>query len=142
LNRTSFQRGVRMINGRKQVLIQDEINASAAIQWRMHTNATVNTNGATATLTLAGQTMTVQILNPTSGVAFTTTSATRYPSDPPTPSGYPDQPNPGVTVLVISLPAGTENLQVLFTPWWNGSQPSLSTPPNVPLSGWTLQSHP
>jgi hypothetical protein len=130
-----------MIEGRKQVLIQDEITASAAIQWRMHTNATVTTSGTTATLKLAGQTMTLQILNAPSGATFSTTAAVRYASDPPTPAGSPDQPNPGVTVVVINLPAGTQTLQVLFTPWWNGSQPSLPTPPNVALASWTLQSH-
>lgn len=41
-NGTVLKRGLRLLNGRKQVLIQDEItNGAAMSQWRMHTNATV-----------------------------------------------------------------------------------------------------
>ena len=38
-----------MYNNRRQVLIQDEINSSASVQWTMHTNATVSTDGSKAT---------------------------------------------------------------------------------------------
>ena len=123
------------------MLLQDDITATAAIQWRMHTNATVSTSGTTATLTLDGQTMTVSILNPPSGAAFTTSAAVRFPTDPTPPEA--DQPNPGVTVLIISLPAGTYSLQVLFNPQWPGMSASdFVTPPSVPLSQWSLTSHP
>jgi hypothetical protein len=132
-----------MLNGRKQVLIQDEINAQGAIEWRMHTNATVTPNGTTATLTIGDKTMTVEILNPPAGAAFTTTAPTRYSTDPDTPADSPDPANPGVTVLVISLPEGTHNLQVLFTPHWGGdAQSSLKKPDFVPFAQWSLTSHP
>lgn len=100
----SVKRGVRLLNGRKQVLIQDEINSSEPVMWRMHTNATVSLSGTSATLTLDGQTMQVSILSPPDGATFSTSAAKRLDSDvvPPTP----DQDNPGVTVLIISLPAG------------------------------------
>ena len=47
---TSFKRGIRFLNGRKQVLLQDDIEASQPIMWRMHTNATVkvDTSGVEA----------------------------------------------------------------------------------------------
>lgn len=131
-----------MINNRKQVLLQDDINASQAIQWRMHTNATITTSGTTATLTLEGQTMQVSILNPPSGAAFGTAQPVRFASDPPTPTAYPDQPNPGVTVLTIDLPAGQYSLQVLFNPQWAGMSTSdFVTPPSVSVSSWSLTSH-
>ncbi|UZJ53361.1 hypothetical protein CBS101457_002681 [Exobasidium rhododendri] len=51
-------RGIRMLNGRRQVLVQDEIAASTTItdiNWRIHTNATVtlSSDNKTATLTIS-----------------------------------------------------------------------------------------
>ena len=107
----------------------------------MHTNATVTigTGGTSATLNLDGQTMIVTILNPPTGAAFTTSDAVRYATDPPPPQ--PDQPNPGVTVLIISLPAGIYTLEVLFNPQWPGMSTSdYITPSSVPLNSWSLGS--
>lgn len=107
----------------------------------MHTNATVNigTGGTSATLTLDGQTMIMDILNPPAGAVFTTSAAVRFPTDPTPPQ--PDQPNPGVTVVIISLPAGTYTLEVLFNPQWPGMSASdFITPPSVPLASWSLTS--
>ncbi|KAJ6621575.1 chondroitin AC/alginate lyase [Mycena sp. CBHHK59/15] len=137
---SSVKRGVRLLNGRKQVLIQDEITSTAAVQWRMHTNATVavDSSGTSATLSLDGQTMNVSIQNPPSGAAFTTSEAKRFDTDETPP--VPDQENLGVTVLIISLPAGTYNLQVLFNPQWK-DKTTFVTPPSVALDNWTLASH-
>lgn len=112
--------------------------------WRMHTNATVSVDsgGTSATLTLEGQTLKVAMLNPPSGAQFTTGDAVRLSGDPALPSGQVDQPNPGVTVLIINLPAGQYSLQVLFNPQWPGLQQSdYVSPPSVPLSSWSLTSH-
>ncbi|KAG5653353.1 hypothetical protein H0H81_000975 [Sphagnurus paluster] len=139
---TSVMRGVRLLNARKQVLLQDEINSQNPVQWRMHTNATVSitNSGTSATLSLDGQQMTVSILSPTNGAQFSTSEAVRFPTDPTPP--VPDQANPGVTVLIISLPAGTYSLQVLFNPQWSGMSASdFVTPPSVPLASWSLTSH-
>lgn len=131
-----------MLNQRRQVLLQDDITASGPIMWRMHTNATVSVSGTTATLSLDGQTLTMQILNAPSGASFTTMDAVRLSSDPPLPPGQVDQPNPGVTVVVINLPAGQYSLQVLFNPQWPGMSASdFQNPPNVPLTNWSLTSH-
>ncbi|KAI0320454.1 chondroitin AC/alginate lyase [Amylostereum chailletii] len=143
-NTTSFKRGIRLINGRKQVLLQDEINAQASVMWRMHTNATVSidSGGTSATLELDGQKMSVQLLNAPDGAKFTTMDAKRLDTDPALPSGQTDQDNPGVTVLTISLGAGTYNLQVLFNPQWSGmSSSDFKTPSTVELSQWSLTSH-
>ncbi|KAJ7582584.1 chondroitin AC/alginate lyase [Mycena floridula] len=136
---SSVHRGVRTLNGRKQVLIQDEITATAGIQWRMHTNATIALNGASATLTLDNQTMKISILSPASAT-FGRSDAVRSPSDPPLPAGGSDQDNPGVSVLTIALDAGTYNLQVLFNPQWSDST-TFVTPPSVDLANWSLTSH-
>lgn len=139
---TSFKRGIRMINGRKQVLLQDDINASGDIMWRMHTNATVTVSGTSATLTIGDQKMQMTILNPPDGVTITTGDAVRFSDDPPLPDGQVDQPNPGVTVVMISLPAGQYSLQVLFNPQWSGMSASdFVTPPSVAIDSWSLTSH-
>jgi len=140
-NVSSFSRGVHLINGRKQVLIQDEISAQASVMWRAHTNATVSvsTDGLTATLAIGSATTTVQLLNPPSGAQFSTLPAVRFSSDPTPPEA--DQPNDGVTVLVIELPAGSYTLEVLINPQWPGmSSSSYATPSSVPLSQWSLSS--
>jgi hypothetical protein len=135
---------LRLLNGRQQVLLQDDINAQGTIMWRMHTNATVvvGSGGTSATLTLDGQTLTMEILNAPSGAQFATGQAVRLAGDPALPSGQVDQPNPGVTVVSISLPAGQYSLQVLFNPQWPGLQTSdYVTPSSVPLGSWSLTSH-
>ncbi|KAG6821350.1 hypothetical protein H0H93_014147 [Arthromyces matolae] len=134
-NVTSVKRGVRLLNSRKQVLIQDEITTSAPFQWRMHTNATINvdSSGTTATLTLDGETLVVQIVDAPSGAVFTSTDAVRFATDPVPPEA--DQPNPGVLVLIISLPAGSYTLQTLFNPQWSGMSASdFVKPPTVELA--------
>jgi uncharacterized lipoprotein YbaY len=154
LRRSSYLRGIRTINGRKQVLLQDDINAQDELIWMMHTNATVNvdsSDGTKATLTLFGQTMTMQILNAPSGAAFTTiVPAARFTQDPPVPTATSaaqqaeneDQPNPGVTQLMIALPAGQYSIQVLFNPQWPGMQSGdFKTPPAVEIGKWSLTSH-
>jgi hypothetical protein len=108
----------------------------------MHTNATVTigSGGTTASLALDGETMQVSILNAPSGAQFTTSEAKRFDTDPTPPAA--DQENPGVTVLIISLPAGTVTLQVLFNPQWSGmSSGDFVTPPLVALDNWSLRSH-
>lgn len=124
------------------MLIQDEIRASHPVQWRMHTNATVtiDSSGTSATLTLDGQTLIIQMIEPPSGATFSTSEAKRFASDPTPPA--PDQPNPGVTVLIISLPTGSYTLQTLFNPQWSGMSASdFVTPPTVALAQWSLTSH-
>lgn len=133
---------MRVINKRRQVLLQDDIQATTGIQWRMHTNATVDPEGTIATLDIGGKKLQVEILNPPNGATFAKSDAVRYSDDPALPQGQVDQPNPGVTVLTIDLPAGQYSLQVLFSPQWDGmSSSDFVKPAAVPLSGWTVDSH-
>lgn len=137
---SSVKRGIRLLNARRQVLLQDEVNAGEPVQWRMHTNATVEADGTTATLTLDGQTMIVSILNAPTGASFGTSAAQRLSGSPDPLS--PDQQNPGVVVLTIDLPEGEHTLQVLFNPQWPGmSTGDFVTPPSIALDDWTLTSH-
>jgi len=143
-NVQSVKRGVRMLNGRRQVLIQDEVaGATTAWQWRMHTNATVSTSGTSATLTLDGETMKIDILSPPSGASFSTSEAVRFSTDVTPPAA--DQANPGVTVLIVEVQPGTSTttLEILFTPQWNdgGSDLGSGQVKNVALGDWSLTSH-
>lgn len=139
----SVKRGIRLLNGRRQILLQDDISCNRGpIEWRMHTRAAVQVNGVSASLTLNGHTMEIRIINPPEGACFKTGDAVRQPSDPPLPPGTVDQPNQGVTVLFITLPAGSYNLQVLFNPQWSDmTADHYVTPPFAPIDGWTLTSH-
>ena len=71
---STVRRGLRLLNSRQQVLIQDEINTSATSQWRMHTNATISySNGnRVANLALGGQTMTATIMDSALDITFET----------------------------------------------------------------------
>ena len=133
---------MRTLNKRRQVLLQDDIQATQAIQWRMHTNATFDPQGTSATLKIGDKTLQVDLINAPSGATFGKSDAVRYVDDPALPTGQTDQPNPGVSVLTIDLPAGQYSLQVLFSPQWDGMSSSDYVKPSaVPLSGWTLDSH-
>jgi len=137
------------LNGRKQILVQDDISGVAAgtnIQWRAHTNASVTTDGTTATLTLNGKSLQASILNAPSGVSFSTMTADPMPQDPPIPTGNEYAVNPsnaGVTVLVIETEGGSDlSLQVLLNPQWDGMASSdFVTPPSVGVSDWSVTSH-
>ena len=139
----TFVRGIRMLNARRQILVQDEITATAGIQWRMHTNATiaVDTSGTSATLKIEDKTLIVQLLNAPTGAKFERLDPVRTANAPQlNPGQEADQENPGVSVLAITLPAGTYSLQVLFNPQWPGFS-SFKTPPAVALANWSLTSH-
>ncbi|SPO20401.1 uncharacterized protein UTRI_00798_B [Ustilago trichophora] len=166
----TVRRGIRMLNGRRQVLVQDEIAQSSQItdvQWRVQTNGTVSlsADGKTATLTqssltdpnaainykvgLGGtKTMKVQILSPSNAVfsldgpPATRIFGTAVYSAPPEES---DQTNVGVTALQIKLggtQSGSQTVQVVWQPQWDSlSAADQATPKSVPLSQWSLTSH-
>ncbi len=138
-----MKRGARFINGRTQILVQDEVDTTADIEWRMHTNATIDTPSDTkAVLKLNGKTLEANILSPATGAKFVVLQPVRYASDPPLPAGQSDQPNPTVSVLAIQLAAGKYNIQVLFNPQWPGKSASdFVTPPSIPLDSWSPTSH-
>ena len=145
----TVKRGIRFLNGRKQVLIQDDFSGlpnGANVQWRAHTNASVSVNDATATLTLGGETLIASIVQGPSGAAFSTAQPTPASQDPPQPtattSNQKDEPdNDGVTVLVVETTAdGTDySLQISLEPQWSGF--SAVTPANVAIDSWSLTSH-
>ena len=138
----NIKRGIRFINGRKQVLLQDELtNVNAVTYWRMHTNATVTIDGANANLELNGKKLQIQLLNAPNNLQWQTLEPVRTADAPQLATGQEaDQPNPGVTVLSLSIPAGTNTIQVLFNPQWSGFT-NFQNPASVALDSWSLTSH-
>ncbi|KAI5475736.1 heparinase II/III family protein [Pseudohyphozyma bogoriensis] len=117
---TPAMRAIRFLNGRRQVLLQDEITVptNQTVQWRIQTNATITLGGTgntTATLELGGETLEVKILSPSTASFFVQADA-RYASDPILPSGSlnADQSNAPAQVLTIELGAGEQDIQVVF----------------------------
>jgi hypothetical protein len=64
----------------------------------------------------------------------------RLGTDPVLPEGATDDPNIGVTVLAIDIPAATQTVAVMFSPQQSTDQTD-KYPTVVPLKDWTLSSH-
>lgn len=143
-NSTNVQRGIRLLNGRRQVLLRDEIDVSGNFMWRMNTNATVEmgANNQTATLSLGGETLEVQLRSP-ADATFTVLPPTPLPGAPTLDGGEysHNMENEGVSVLAVELTTeGSQVIEVLFNPQWSDFD-SFQTPPDVALADWSLTSH-
>jgi hypothetical protein len=124
---TRWWRGIALLD-RREVLIQDEVHLKKPVEvvWTLHTEAAVQTSGATATLTRSNAGLRAVILEPT-GAAFTTA-----PASPP----KPQRPTPGVTRLLVRLPAvASARLTVLLTPY-RGQPPEAPRRAVAPLAEW------
>jgi hypothetical protein len=126
---SSALRGMKVVDDRKSVLIQDEfvLAKSADVTWGMTTDASIQIiNTKQAELTLSGQKMTAKILSPASAV-FTAESAQQ---------AKPQKENLGVSRLVAKIPASTGNVTVtiLLAPQWTGSTSAYNSV--IPLSLW------
>ncbi len=123
---TTWNRGVALVD-KQRVLIQDEITPAQPVDvvWNFHTFSTVaiSKDGRSATLTLNGATLQARILQP-ADVRFSTAN-----TQPPPPQ----EPNPGLTNLVIPLPKQStpQTIAVLFT-----TPNDHATPKIKPLSTW------
>lgn len=148
---SSVKRGIRFLNGRRQMLLQDEIGGAAGtIEWHVQTNASVELNGAEASLSsLGGQKLTVKIINANpAGLQFSTKDAVSAVT-PPAPDsakgekdGDPD--NSPAKILVISAGDGVKDasFQTLWQPQWPDKKDGDDKEPaNVPLDQWSVDSH-
>ncbi|TWD83526.1 Ig-like protein group 2 [Kribbella amoyensis] len=130
------QRGVQLFDDRRQVLIQDEVQASSAIDYTsiLHTRADVVTaaDQRSAMLYRSGQRLWLQVLTP--GAKLTVGTAKPLPGSP-APAGQSSQP--GVRTVRISLPSITSTtVAVRLVPLAAGEEPPTSVPAVVPLSDW------
>lgn len=122
-------RGMKVVDERKAILIQDEfvLTKSAEVVWGMTTDAAIQIiNSKQAELTLGGQKMTAKILSPENAV-FAVESALQV---------APQKLNTGVSRLLAKVPSTTGNVTVsmLLAPHWPGS--ITNTTIIQPLSEW------
>lgn len=138
-----MKRGIRFINGRRQVLLQDELtDVEDPAQWRVQTNATVTINDppTSATLELEGKKLTVQILSGPDGAGFTSLPSSRTDIAPQLGPDMVDQDTSPSTVLAIDIPAGSTTLVVAWNPEWPDFK-DFKTPETVALKDWSVDSH-
>jgi hypothetical protein len=127
---SSAQRGMKVVDNRKSILIQDEfvLTKSAEVVWGMTTDASIQIiNPKQAELTLGGQKMTAKILSPANAV-FAVESASQL---------APQKLNTGISRLLAKVTATTGNVtvSVLLAPQWPGSTNSYSGE-ITPLAKW------
>jgi hypothetical protein len=123
-------RGIKVIDNRKSVLVQDEFTLTKAAEfaWGMTTDATIQLiSSREAEMTLSGKKMTVRILSP-ANAGFSIESA-RQP--------LPQKENTGVSRLMVKVaaPTGTTTISILLSPQWP-SGPTIYTSNIIPLSNW------
>lgn len=126
---SSALRGMKVVDNRRSILIQDEfvLTKPAELVWGMTTDATIQIiNPKQTELTLNGQKMTAKILSPANAV-FSVESATQL---------APQKLNTGVSRLLAKVPSTTGNVtvSVLLAPQWPGS--TTNTTVIQPLSEW------
>jgi hypothetical protein len=121
---TRAHRGIALLGG-KQVLVQDELEASQPVEvvWNFLTKAKIKTRGDRATLTQGRAKLEARILSP-EGAQFKVISA----NPPP-----PQRQQPDVHNLTVRLPAKTTQtrIAVLLSPGEAGTAPALD-----PLQTW------
>lgn len=127
---SSAQRGMKIVDSRKSILIQDEFTLAkpAEVVWGVTTDAAIQIiNPKQAELTLVGQKMMAKILSPANAV-FAVESATQL---------APQKLNTGVNRLLAKVPSTTGNvtISVLLAPQWPGSSSNYSGE-ITPLAKW------
>lgn len=131
-------RGIALQQERKQILVQDEIQADTPIDlfWFMHTEADIeiSKDGKTAMLFQNGQRLWVKLLNPKPSYRFTVMNAQPLPSSP---NPQTQDENTDLKKLTIKLQKiRNERLAVLFIPLNKGQQPPSKLPAVNNFSKW------
>jgi hypothetical protein len=124
---TKVLRGVALVDGRRSLLVQDEVEAPQPVEyvWQMHTRAAVKVDGTSATLSRNGKTATVRLLDAPDGARIDVEPATAPP---------PQNPNEGIGRVVVRLSGKvtTARVAVLIE-----TKPSdLSAKDVTPLGEW------
>ena len=138
-----IRRGFRLLNGRHDVIVQDEISLKAAstVWWFMHfnsdiTSSSIAADGTSATLTQGNERLWCKILS--SGGVFTVQNSTPFSSSPE-PAGQNE--NRGFRKLSIQLSSVTSTrLTVYLKPLASGDPiPEPAALPAVTsLDEWTI----
>lgn len=105
----SIQRGIKLINEGKDILVQDEIRLkdTSKVTWGITTEATIALDGQQALLEKDGKKLSAYILQPETG------SFSMHPAD----QSPPESPNKGIYRLEIELAdVNSETIAILFVP--------------------------
>jgi hypothetical protein len=126
----SASRGVAAIEGRRAVLVQDELNIKTPceIAWGVTTDAQIDVEeGSRAVLSLKGRKVVARLLSP-KDARFTVESAEQEP---------PQEKNAGVKRLIVRLPqaSGDVRVAVLFSPVWKDGK-TVDVAEIKPLASW------
>ena len=122
-------RGIAMLE-RKRILVQDEIEADAAVdvEWTMHTGAAVEITDSAATLSLDGKRFRVRVLEPAGGT---------WAVEPVNPKP-PQSPARNIRKLVLRVRTGEPltRIALLLSPVATGRE--LGKPVQLrPLADWS-----
>lgn len=137
---TKVERGVKLLDHRRMMLMQDEVQAKAPSEywWFMHTSTDVDEispDGSTVILTKNGKRLWARILSP-SQAKFSVMDATPLPTSP-NPAGQ--NTTAGIRKLAIHI-EDVQNLRlsVLLVPLREGEAPPASLPVVEPLAQWQI----
>lgn len=139
---TKVQRGIQLLNGRKEVLVQDEIVTPSASTawWYAHFQVTstppaISPDGKSVLLTSGSERLWGKIVSGGGVWTVRPASALIQTNNPP----VADTPNTGKNKLAIQLTGVTNTtLAVWFVPLAPGENPPETTPTITPLSSWNL----
>jgi len=136
----SAKRGTALIDHRRQLIVQDEIEAKvpSELYWFMHTRANIEIQdgGKGALLTQGDKRLWVQILSP-ADAALSVMEPVPLPTSP-NPSGQ--TPNFGLKKLTIHMQDVLRStVSVWMVPLMPGEAVPTVAPEVVPLSQWTVE---
>lgn len=139
---TKVQRGIQLLNGRKEVLLQDEIvTPSASTAWwyahfqNTSTPPAISGDGSSVVLTSGTERLWGKIVSGSGVWTVRPASALIQTNNPP----VADTPNTGKSKLAIQLTGVTNTtLAVWFVPLAPGENPPLTPPTITPLNTWNL----
>lgn len=139
----SAKRGIRLGNGRAELLVQDEIAAKgeAEVLWHIHTpaQATIAADGRSAILSQKDRRLYVELLSPVQG-AFQLSDAAPL-STSPNPDGQ--SANDTAKTLGIRLEnVHSTTIAVRMVPLMPGQVPAEHSEAVVPLSEWSKTDRP
>ena len=138
---TSVRRGIAMVNGRRDVVVQDEIRAStpATVWWFGHVKLAAAqvqfaADGRSAILTQGGQRLWAGILAGPADATFSLVAAAPLPTSP-NPAGQ--NANAGFMKLAVRMTGVTDTrLAIGFVPLAAGQAVPAVLPAVTPLSSW------
>jgi len=141
----SYKRGMMISQDRQVITLQDEIinkSEDSWVYWSVNLNAgtsiTVNPDGKSAILELAGQYMYVQIASPIEG-SFMIFDANYYPNESNFPLTTGQALNPQKKLVIRLTDVKETTISVNFVPLkqWE-TEPSFKLPKVKPMSEWNI----